>query len=317
MKATRPGLRQRWRELPLGRKLGWLVGLWLLSGLVVVGPAQVGVVRVCGKAVYDVDSGLGWRPPWPISRLNLVRVWERRQVGVGVSMADTAVGRGGGLEEEHITGDQNLLRIQATVQYMVKNPRAYLFQAAAVDKLVAATVQSHLTSEVALDAVDDLMTTGREALKQAVLAASQQTLDAYGVGVTLDTINLRQIQPPGEVAAAFNDVNSAKQDYDRLINEAHGYENETVPKALGEATELRAQAEGYQLRRVNEATGQADRFVELEAEYARSPQVTRIRLHLETVEQIAPRLQTTVVDAAGGQRPIDLGVLGAAPVGQP
>lgn len=291
------------------RRLGLLLLAWGVSGVFVVGPGQVGVVRLCGRAVWNAVPGVWWRPPWPLSVIDTVSVFERRQVGVGVTLTNDAVGRGNLGEDEYLTGDQNLVRIQATVQYSVHDPRAYLFGAQRPDDLVAAAVQAELTSRVALEPVDSLMTSGREPVRQAVLESAQDALDGAGVGVRIESISLRQILPPPEVAVAFNDVSSARQDADRKIKEARGYENETLPRARGEADELMEQAKGYRLATINRAQGDADRFRDLAAEFRRAPQVTRIRLHLETVERIAPKVKTMVVDADGGRRPIDLGVI--------
>ncbi|NWG75816.1 MAG: hypothetical protein HXY24_14655 [Rubrivivax sp.] len=154
------------------------------------------------------------------------------------------------------------------------------------------------------------MTTGKDAVRQLVLTDAQQALDHYGVGVQLRLLSLERIAPPQEVAAAFNDVQSARQDRDRLVNEATGYANELAPQARGQAAELLRQAEAYRTRVINEATGQAARFVKLAAAYRAAPAVTRVRMRLELLEKVAPNLRTTIVDSDQGRRPIDLGVIG-------
>ena len=305
-------LRRWWAAETAWRRGGWLLLAWLLSGFYAVGPSQVAVVRVCGRAAGLADPGLWWRMPWPLSRVSRVSVWERRQIGVGVTLADAAPGRGDGADQV-ISGDQNLLRVQAVVEYVVSDPRRYLFGADRPERLVAAATQAALMARVATEPVDSLMTTGREAVRLAVREAAQATLDRCDVGARIDQVTIRQVQPPGEVAVAFNDVNSARQDRDRKINEAHGYANELLPKAQAEATELRTGAASYKVSVTNRAQGEAARFAKLAAEFRRAPEVTRARLHLEMVEKVAPRLNTTVVDAAHGSRPIDLGILGAGP----
>ncbi|MBI2301813.1 MAG: FtsH protease activity modulator HflK [Armatimonadetes bacterium] len=309
-------LRVLWAAQPAGRRAAWLGLAWLLTGFYAVGPSQVAVVRVCGSVAGVADPGVWWRVPWPISRLDRVSVWERRQIGIGVTLAEAAVGRDDP-SDETVTGDQNLVRVQAVVQFYVSDPRRYLFAAGQVDALVAAATQAALTERVAVEPVDSLMTTGRDEVRHAVQTGAQSRLDRYRAGVRIDSVTIRQVQPPGEVAVAFNDVNSARQDHDRKVNEAHGYANEVLPRAQGDAAALRSGAESYKTTAINQATGDAARFSKLAAEYHRAPEVTRTRLHLETVEKVAPRLNTTVVDAAHGTRPIDLGILGSPPESKP
>ncbi len=311
--------RSSWRAMPRRQQVGAAVIAYLACGLYVVGPDQVAVVRIFGEPSGGaVASGVWWRPPWPMGKVNKVRVNQPRQVGVGASVAAN-LAQAAQSGAEHLTGDQNLVRLTANVQYTVSDPALYLFEAAEVDNLVAATVQSCLTEIIAETGVDELMTTGQAEVTRLTVEATQRTLDEYGVGVRLVSASagavnlLQEVKPPPEVAQAFSDVSSAKQDYERKVNEAHGYANELLPQARGEASEMISQAEGYAVRQVNEAKGRAARFRELAAEYRRAPQVTRIRLQMETIDTIGPRLNATVVDSSNGQRPIDLGVIGAPP----
>ena len=312
-------LKATWRAMPRRQQAGVLIIAYLTCGLYVVGPDQVAVVRIFGEPSGGaVQAGVWWRPPWPMGKVNRVRVNQVRQVSVGGSVAADLV-QATQTGAEHLTGDQNLVRVRANVQYTISDPARYLFEATKVDELVGSTVQSQLTEIIAETGVDDLMTTGQAEVTRLTIEATQRKLDEYGVGVRLvnasaGAVNLLQeVKPPPEVAQAFSDVSSAKQDYERKINESHGYANELLPQAKGEASEMISQAEGYAVAQVNQAKGRAARFRDLAAEYKRAPQVTRIRLQMETVEKIAPRLNTTVVDSDNGQRPIDLGVIGTPP----
>lgn len=292
-----------------GRLALALLGAWLVTGGYLVGPDQRAVVRLCGRALEPVEPGVWWRPPWPLSVVDRVRVHETRQVGIGVSAAGRLTGQGTPAEQM-ITGDHNLVELGATVQYAVRDPRRYLFAAVDVDRVVAGVAHVLLTESIAAEPVDYLMTTGRDEVRQRVLTSAQELLDEYGAGVVLRDVSLVQVSPPQPVAAAFNDVINAAQDRDRLVNEARGYANEQVPAARGQAAETAEQAAAYRARVVNEATGGAARFRQVSTAYRAAPQVSRIRLHLETIEKIAPNLRTTIVDANGGQRPIDLGIIG-------
>lgn len=303
-----------WRAQPGWKQAVYLLVAWAALGLYLVGPDQVAIVRVFGRAAEPVTAGIWWRPPWPLSRVNRVRLSQPRQVdivgvtGLGLIGQETP-------SAEHLTGDQNLVRVRAVAQYTINDPHLYLFGAERIDQVVSSVVAAHLTSSVAATGVDPLMTTGQTALNRTVLDGAQETLDRYGLGITIASAAggpnlLQEVRPPAEAQQAFDDVSSAKQDYERKINEAHGYANEVVPRAKGEAAELLNAAEGYRVRTVNEATGRAARFRDLAAEYRRAPQVTRTRLQLEAVDRVAPRLKTTVVDSDGGRRPIDLGIIG-------
>ncbi|MCC7494186.1 MAG: FtsH protease activity modulator HflK [Fimbriimonadaceae bacterium] len=305
-----------WRMLPAGRRGGYLGLLWLLTGFYVVGPDQVAVVRLCGRPAQPVTAGVWWRLPWPLSRVDRLRLAQPRLVSIGGSPALNLVGQETGESAEHLTADQNLVRVRAAVQYTISDPVAYLFEAREVDRLVAAAVQAELTATIASTGVDPLMTSGQQEVSRRTLTAAQARLEQLGLGVTLLNLSgaanlLQAVKPPPDVQQAFDDVAGARQDYQRKINDATGYSNELLPQARGEAAELRSRAAGYRTRVINEAQGRAARFSKLLAAERAAPGVTRARLQLETWEQLGPRLKTTVVQ--GGGRPIDLGLLHTPP----
>ena len=147
--------------------------------------------------------------------------------------------------------------------------------------------------------VDAVLTTGKTAIQNEVLAAAQQSLNAYAAGIALSTVNLESIAPPAEAAEAFRDVASARADAARIANDAQGYANDLVPRARGQARQLLEEAAAYRETKVNQAKGDAARFDQIAAEYAKASQVTSRRLYLETMEQVLPRIRKLIVDPNG------------------
>ena len=297
------------------RRRWLLVGaLWLAWGLYVVRPEQEAVVRLLGRVVAPaVAPGLHWRPPWPITRLNKVKISEAKRLSVGFDLADEASGRQPPPGRSHfLTGDQNIVNIQVVVQYCVERPATYLFRAAQIEQVVAAVVERELTRAVQGQTVDWVLTTGRAELQDTVRREAGRQLAAYDVGVRLLSTNVRAAYPPAEVSDAFKAVAGARADRDRIIDQAQGYANEVVEQALGQADKERSDAEAYRAQVVAEAEGDAARFRQVYQEYARAPQVTRKRLYLETMELLTPRMKVIVAEPTPGQ-PLDLGILGRPP----
>lgn len=309
-------LRFIWSIWQTSGRRRWLVlcALWLASGVYVVRPEQEGVVRFLGRVIGPTAMpGLHWRPPWPLSRLNKVKISEAKRLSVGFDLADESSGRQPPPGRSHfLTGDQNIVNIQMVVQYCVERPVSYLFRAAQIEQLVGAVVERELTHTAQGQTVDWVLTTGRAELQETVRREASRALATYNVGVRLLSTNIRAAYPPAEVSDAFKAVAGARADRDRIIDQAQGYANEVVEQALGQADKERSDADGYRSRVTAEAEGDAARFREVYAEYARAPQVTRKRLYLETMEVLAPRMRVIVAEPTPGQ-PLDLGILGKPP----
>jgi membrane protease subunit HflK len=191
-------------------------------------------------------------------------------------------------------------------------PVDYLFQAQDVGRMVGAAVEAELARRVARRHVDAVLTTEKAAIQEEVRGAAQQRLNEYRLGVRISTVNLESAGPPPEAADAFRDVASARADSSRIVNEAQGYANDVLPKARGEAQQLLEAAAGYRQRKINEALGDAARFTQVAAEYARAGEVNGRRLYLETMEQVLPRIKKLIVDKSGN---LDLTIIrrGAEP----
>ena len=189
--------------------------------------------------------------------------------------------------------------MRVVVQYSVSVPSDYLFQSQDVARAVGAAVESEMARRIATRGVDAVLTTEKAAIQEEVRAASQKRINDYRSGVLLSTINIESVTPPPEAADAFRDVASARADAVRIVNQAEGYANDVIPKARGEARQLIEQSGAYKEKSINTAGGDAARFTQLEAEYAKASQVTGDRLYTEAMEQILPRIKKMIVDKNG------------------
>lgn len=297
--------------LSRGRLALGLTALWLLSGVYIVRPEQQAVVQLFGRVAQSpVTSGLHWRAPWPVGRLSKVRVTQARRVSVGFNLAQEAAGsRPGPRQGEFLSGDQNIVDVQLVVQYCVDDAVAYLLATQSVDDVVAAAVEKALSRSIQNQTIDHILTVGRTQLQDTVRTRAAQTLTGYGAGTRIVSVSIKAAAPPTQVSDAFRAVASAREDRDRIIDEAHGYLNEVVEKARGEADREGKQASAYRERVVAQAQGRAEAFRKLRAEHAKAPDVTRTRLYLETIEQVLPRAKVIVSDGDDPDRPLDLAIL--------
>lgn len=289
-----------------------LVGLWLLAlisylltGVYIVNPDEAAVVRRFGAIIQSrVLPGLHYRLPWPIDKVDIINVSEVRREVVGVLQA----------EPEHVhpeppallqvlSGDTNVINVEIIVQYQVNDPAAYLVNVQyAPYRLVRDAVRQAVTSVLSQESVDEILTTQRQSLQNLIRTETQQRLDNYGSGLLIVGINLQKAFPPDEVAEAFVDVSSARDDRGRAINDANGYANSIIPQARGNAQGIIADAQAYRSDSIAQANGDAETFSLLLAEYDENSriygeEITRYRLYLETMEIILPRVQIYVVNA--------------------
>ncbi|MGH2522079.1 MAG: FtsH protease activity modulator HflK, partial [Anaerolineales bacterium] len=286
------------------RRIFWsLIGLaiigYLLTGVYVVAPGEAAMVRRFGAVVEPrAAPGLHYRFPWPIDRVDIINVSEVRREVVGVAEPEEG--------HEHpeppsklqvLSGDTNVIDVEIVVQYQVRDPAAYLINVQyAPYRLVRDTVRQAVTGLVSQLPVDAILTTERQALQDGIRTETQKRLDDYGSGLVIVGINLQKAYPPDEVAAAFTDVNSAKEDKARAVNEADGYRNSVLPEARAQASSILGEAQAYRSTVLAQANGGAQAFESVLAEYQTNSRiygedVTRYRLYLETLEKILPRVQ--------------------------
>jgi len=304
---------------PRGGWFAWKAGLalavaaYVLSGVYMVGTDEVGVVRRFGKVVdASAQPGLHYRIPYPIGRLDRVRINETKRVTVGFQMPDQVLRRAANpLLAQYLTGDENCMNLQAVVEFNVADPVKFLFHAVDASDVVRKAAESGMMDSVARTPVDELWTTGQVKLAVRVHEETQRLLDAYDVGIQVRAVNLQSIAPPQEVAEAFNDVSAARQDREKIQHEAEAYMNEVVLRAQGEAKKALSGAEAARREKINLATGDRDRFAKIYAEYARAKDITATRLYIEAMEEILPKMQKVIVDSSQTS-PIDLGMIEAS-----
>lgn len=289
-----------WRSYLTRRNVwGGLILIWLLSGLYLVATDQQAVVTRFGKFERIEVPGLHYHLPYPIEQITKLKVEQLQAASIGGEPADAALGRTDPLRAQFLTGDRNIINVRAVVQYNVKSPMEYLFRARDVAQTVGGAVEGELGREIANRSVDDVLTTEKIHIQEAVKRRAQAILDSYNIGVAIYTVNIDRTAPPDEAKDAFADVAGAKADAARIVNQAEGYANDIVPRARGEAQQLLEAAEGYRQRKINEAQGDASRFTQLDEEYKKAAAVTSHRLYIEAMEQILPKIKKTIIDRQG------------------
>lgn len=291
--------------------LGGLVALWVLSGTYTVGPDERGIVLRFGKYSRTAEPGLHYHLPVPIE-MRLVRsVTQVYRVEIGFRTVDTGPPkryREVPKESLMITGDENIVSVEMVAQYRVRldQIREALFNVrdlGVFDQRNEGTV--HDVAEAALRQVignhpiDDALTGGKLVIQTEIADKMQEIFDRYKCGLTVETVQLQSVSAPEEVDAAFKDVASAKEDRERLVNDARGYQNDVIPKARGEMQKTLRGAEAYAVERVRRARGDANRFQAVYTEYTQAPTVTKQRLYIETMEQILPRMRKYIIEAEG------------------
>ncbi len=283
--------------------LGIVVALYLLSGVYIVNPGEEAVVRRFGQVTQRrVGEGLHYRLPWPVERVDVVNVSQIRREGIGLRPPEHEVALHPPEEPQILTGDENIVSVKVIVQYRIKDPADYLLRVDYdANTLIRNTVRDVIVTLGGRAVVDDLLTTGRPDLQRAILANAQKTLDNYQSGLQLISINLQEVYPPKEVADAFRNVSSAREEKEATINDAQGYANSVLPKARGDAQRVNQEAQGYVAQVTNRAKGDAQRFGDVLKEYRlnaanHSTDVTRYRYFVETMEQVLGKAKKYIVD---------------------
>lgn len=257
-----------------GHPLRWvalLVGAWLLfSSFVLVAEQERGVVLRFGGFDRVIEPGPSFKLPWPIERVIKVPSTQITNYSETVPV---------------LTADENIVRVEINVQYRVSDPRLYLFGSQNADQVLKEAALSSVREQVGRATLDTVLG-ARGQLAVASTESLQRSLRNYGTGLVVTELSLPNARPPDEVKSAFDDVNSAQQDKDRLISEAEAYAAKVVPEARGEAARTRTVAEGYKTALIARATGDASRFTQLVQQYRGAPDVTRKRLWLETVQEV-------------------------------
>lgn len=269
--------------------LGLIILGYVYLGTYTVGPGEQGVVRTFGKESKRTASGLHFRFPLveSVDIVNLEKIW-RIEVGV---RGEKRVP----MEALMLTGDENIVEAQMIVQYRISDPSKYLFEIKDAEETLRFTAEVALRSTVGRTNIDEVITTGREQVQSETQTWLQKLMDEYESGLAVTEVKLQMVDAPDEVKEAFHDVVRAREEKEKLINKARGYQEDLIPRAQGEARKKERGAEAYQEQRVLRAKGDAEKFKLVLAEYEKAERVTRERMYLETLERVLSKIDHKVV----------------------
>ena len=281
-----------------------LLIVWLLTGIYIVDEGWRGVETRFGAKTKVTQAGPHWHIPYPIEDVELVNVAEIRTARKASKM---------------LTRDENLVVMSLEVQYNIKNAQDYAFEVRGPEITLEQAAETAIREVVGNNDMDLIITEGRGVIGSETKSSMQSILDSYKTGINVVTVNMGEAQPPEQVQGAFQDAIKAREDEQRIINEANAYRNDVVPKARGDAQGLLETAEAYKTRVVKAAQGETSRFDQLLAEYQRSPEVTRERLYIDTMEAVLTRTPKVMIDIKDGNNlmflPLDQLLSGNSPSG--
>lgn len=293
-------------DLPLKKLINYsfagIAIVWLVSGIYIVDQGNRGVVTRFDGYARTTLPGPHWHWPYPIENVANVNVENQRYIEVGYrSNGSRRVNSGSVLPEAlMLTKDENIINVSMAVQYQIKNAKDYLFNVKASERTLKQVTESVQRGVIGRNTMDFILTEGRSQVVFEIKDEMQKAMDLYGTGLVITSVNLQDAQPPEEVQNAFEDAIRAREDKQRLINEAQAYANEVIPKARGASARLLQEAEGYETKVVQRATGEADRFDQLLVEYEKAPGITRKRLYLESKEQLYKKSNKVLVNVENG-----------------
>ena len=287
--------------------VGIALVLWMLTGIYVVGPDEVGVVQTFGKYSRAAQSGLNYHFPFPIEKVSTPKVTEVKRIEIGFRTVGKNQYQTIARESLMLTGDENIVDAEMIVQYKIKDPVAYTFNFIEPELTVRQASEASLRTVVGRHNIDEALTSGKFMIQEESKELIQNILDKYNTGILVVAVQLQDVSPPEQVIAAFKDVASAKEDKNRMINQAEGYRNDIIPKARGEAQAQIREAEGYKEARIARAEGDVSKFNSVLKEYRKSKEVTETKMFLETAEEILSNREKIIVpDGKEGSNLINL-----------
>lgn len=307
------------RFLPGGGASGTLmlfaivvIALGALSAYYTVPSDSVAVVQRFGKYLKDVPPGLHFKLPLGIDSATIVPVKRQLKQEFGFTTPGASDPyqsprtKDGGRETQMVTGDLNAALVEWVVQYRISDPVKYLFEVREPSETLRYVSESVMREVVGDRTVDEVLTIGRQEIEIEALVKMQELTTKYVMGVSIDQVQLKNINPPKMVQESFNEVNQAQQEKEKLINEARRDYNKVIPLAEGEKDQRIREADGYRLKRINEAEGDVARFNALFTEYSKAPEVTRRRIYIETMQAVLPSIQSKVLvdDELNGLLPL-------------
>ena len=282
-----------------------LIFLWFASGLYRVLPDEQGVVLRFGKFIKTTQPGLNYHIPAPIERALTPKVTRVNRIDVGFRPASDS-GRSssgvGNVPEESLmlTGDENIVDINYSVFWVIKDAGKFLFNIQSPVETVKATSETAMREVIAKSPIQSILTEGRSQIEVEVQEITQKILDDYGSGIQITQVQTQQADPPSQVIDAFRDVQAARADRERSKNEAEGYANDVIPRARGEAEKILQEAEAYKKQVVAAAEGEASRFIAIYDEYKNAKKVTQERMYFETMEKVFADIDKVIIDKNAG-----------------
>ncbi len=283
------------------------IALWGFSGFFRVEPDELGVVLRFGKEVREVQPGLNYHLPYPVETVLTPKALRINKIDIGMREVDTGRGtteREVPEESLMLTGDENIVDVNFSVFWKVKPTGVgdYLFNIQHPAGTVKAVAESAMREVIGRSDIQPILTGARQVTETAVQDLMQKTLNSYGAGIDITQVQLQKVDPPKQVIDAFRDVQAARIDLDRSVNEAQTYANRVIPQARGNVAKIVQAAEAYRSQTVAEATGQTSRYMKIFEQYKKAPVVTRERMYLETMERVLGNTSKIIVDSkAGGQ----------------
>ena len=291
---------------PIGLILIILLFVWLASGLYRVLPDEQGVVLRFGKFVKTTQPGLNYHIPFPVETVETPKVTKVNRMDIGFrSERESGFSTGGGVadvpqESLMLTGDENIVDIDFSVFWLINDAGKFLFNVQAPELTVKSAAETAMRESIGQGGLQSILTEGRTEIEEQTRSIIQEILDEYGTGITITQVQTQKADPPAQVIDAFRDVQAARADMERQRNEAEAYANDIIPRARGEAEQILQSAEGYRQKVIADSEGKAARFLSIQTEYAKAPQVTKKRIFYETMEDVFSDMDKVIIDKAGG-----------------
>jgi membrane protease subunit HflK len=281
------------------------LALWGFSGFFRVEPDELGVVLRFGKDVREVQPGLNYHLPYPIETALTPKALRINKIDIGMRQVEDGRGsatRNVPAESLMLTGDENIVDVDFAVLWKVKPAGVgeYLFNIQNPEGTVKAVAESAMREVIGRSDIEPILTGARQTVEAAVQDLMQKTLDHYGAGILIQQVQLQKVDPPTQVIDAFRDVQAARIDLDRSVNEAQTYANRVVPEAKGNVAKITQAAEAYKSQTVAQATGETSRFTSIYEQYKKAPDVTRERMYLETMERVLGAADKIIIDGKDG-----------------
>jgi membrane protease subunit HflK len=275
--------------------IGIILMIFLLSSVFTVNPEEVGVIQRFGKYTRVVSPGLNFKLPFGIETVKKVPVERqlKEEFGFRTKTADVRTEYASRVFQQEslmLTGDLNAGEVEWIVQFRISDPYKFLFKVRNAISTFRDMNEALMREVVGDRSVSEVLTIGRVEIANTVTTKLQELCDQYETGIKVDQVVLQDVNPPDPVKPAFNEVNEAQQEREKLINQARSEYNKVIPKARGDASRIIEEARGYAIERVNQARGEATRFNAIFKEYIRAPEVTRQRIYIETMNDILPRV---------------------------